>query len=582
MKTLPYADPGTPDLRGPWRYLAWTARRQWRTLAGAASYGSAWMLAQALVPAAVARAIDEGMVAHDTKRLLLWAGVVLLLAATSALAGMMRHRYAVESWMRAAFRVIQLIGRHAIHTGDALPRATPTGKVVATVASDAMRVANPFDVFGRFCASILSYLVVAVILLGSSLRLGLIVLVGVPLLLASLTFVMRPLQRKQAAQREESGHLTELGSDTVAGLRVLRGIGGETTFFHRYQQQSQRVRRHGVAVASPQATLEAAQVLLPGLFIIAVTYLGSRAVFDGSISTGELVAFFGYTAFLVMPLRTATEMAEDLTRAVVSARKVIDVLQVRGDHDSPASASASLPDGPQELVDTASGVRVRPGLLTAVVSARPQDSVALADRLGRFGPDTRGVTYGGVDLVDAPLAQVRSRITVSETDPRLFTGNLRTELDPSGRATDADLLASLQIASADDVLEALVGGLDAEVEERGRSFSGGQRQRIALARALLLAAETLVLVEPTSAVDAHTEARIAGRLAEARRGRTTVVMTASPLLLDHADEVVLCQDGREVARGTHADLLTGSTAYRHVVLRGTDEPDRTPEGVSTR
>ena len=116
---------------------------------------------------------------------------------------------------------------------------------------------------------------------------------------------------------------------------------------------------------------------------------------------------------------------------------------------------------------------------------------------------------------------------------------LREELDPSGAHDDAALLEALSVASGEDVLEALPAGLDSEVEERGRSFSGGQRQRLALARALLTDAETLVLVEPTSAVDAHTESRIAGRLAQARRGRTTVVMTASPLLLDHADDVAV-------------------------------------------
>ncbi|TWP36156.1 ABC transporter ATP-binding protein [Leekyejoonella antrihumi] len=581
MKKLPYADPGTPDLRSPWRYLLWTARGQQRTLFGAAAYGTGWMLSQALVPAAVSLAIDQGIRGHHTGRLVLWSAVVFALAVTSALSGMMRHRYAVESWMRAAFRVVQLIGRHATHTGAALPRSMPTGKVVATVASDAMRVANPFDVFGRFCAAIVSYVVVAILLLSSSVRLGLIVLLGVPVLLASLTLVMRPLQRKQTQQREESGRLTELGSDTVAGLRVLRGIGGEATFLRRYQDQSQRVRRSGVAVAGTQSTLDAAQVLLPGVFIVVVTWLGARAVFDGSISAGELVAFFGYTAFLVMPLRTATEMAEDYTRAIVAAGKVIAVLEVPGDHTDPAHP-VNLPGGPQDLVDATSGIRIHPGRLTAVVSARPEDSAALADRLGRFGPDKDGVTYGGVPVTGAPVAQVRSRIVVSQSDPRLFTGTLRRELDPTESLSDGEILRVLDVASAADVLDALPGGLDAEVEERGRSFSGGQRQRLALARALLTIAETLVLVEPTSAVDAHTESRIAGRLVAARRGRTTVLMTASPLLLDHADEVVLLEDGRETARGTHRELLAHSTAYRRVVVRGEDQNDERPVMEVTR
>jgi len=173
-------------------------------------------------------------------------------------------------------------------------------------------------------------------------------------------------------------------------------------------------------------------------------------------------------------------------------------------------------------------------------------------------------------LLDLPLETVRRRVVVSETDPRLFTGTLRDELDPWGRYDDATILRTLSVASGEDVLEALADGLDSEVEERGRSFSGGQRQRLALTRALLTGAETLVLVEPTSAVDAHTEARIAGRLAAAREGLTTAVMTASPLLLDRADHVLLLQGGIVTARGTHHELLHTNAAYRAVVTRGED------------
>ncbi|MDE9367153.1 ABC transporter ATP-binding protein [Luteipulveratus sp. YIM 133132] len=579
MQPLPYADPGTPDLRGPARFMLWVARGQVRSLSLGVVCGITWMLSQALVPAAVSRAIDDGIRAHDTGRLWLWAGVVLALAVVSAGSGAIRHRFAVENWLRAAFRAVQLIGWHAASTGSALPRTMPTGQVVASVASDAMRLGASYDTFARFVGAIVSYVVVAILLLTSSVRLGLVVLLGVPILLATLTVVMKPLQKRQAAQREESGRLTELGADTVAGLRVLRGIGGEQTFLRRYEEQSQRVRTTGVRVAGLQSTLDAAQVLLPGLFMLVVTWLGARSVHDGSITPGQLVAFYGYAAFLVMPLRTATEMTDKVIRSLVASRKIIAVLQVRSDTVD-ADTVIDLPAGPQPLVDQTSGLTVEPGRLTAVVSARPEDSAALADRLGRFGTTSTDVTFGGTPVADVPLAQLRSRVVVSETDPRLFTGTLRGEIDPQGTASDTELLAALEVASAADVLDALDGGLDAEVEERGRSFSGGQRQRLALARALLTKAETLVLVEPTSAVDAHTEARIAGRLADSRRGRTTVVMTASPLVLDQADVVVLLVEGRELVRGTHAELMATSTAYRRVVVRG-EEHEEDQEEVST-
>lgn len=581
MRTLPYDDPGTPDLTSPTAFLGWVGRGQWRTLALGVVFGIVWMVAQALIPATISQAIDAGIIAGDSAALWRWSGALLGLAALTALAGAARHQMAVTNWLRAAFRAVQLIGWHGARAGEALPRTMPTGDVVATVASDAMRLGGLYDVSARFAGAIVSYVVVAVILLRASQPLGLVVLVGVPVLVGLLSLIVRPLQRRQAHQREESGRLIGLGADTVAGLRVLRGIGGEATFLDRYAAQSRQVREVGFRVAGVQAALDAAQVLLPGVFVVLVTWLGARFAIDGRITPGQLVAFYGYSAFLVMPLRTATEFVDRASRAHIGARKIVRVLRVPSDHADSAAAdltASDLPAADAVLRDERSGVVVRPGRLLGVVCGRPEESAALADRLGRFGLDAEGVTLGGIPLAELPLAEVRRRILVSETDPRLFTGTLRDELDPWGTHSDAEILAALAVASGEDVLEALSDGLDSEVEERGRSFSGGQRQRLALTRALLADAPILVLVEPTSAVDAHTEARIAARLAQLRAGRTTVVMTASPLVLDQADSVVLIEDGAVVTESTHHELMHGrdaaSAAYRAVVVRGADEEAR--------
>ncbi|MBB2985595.1 ABC transporter transmembrane domain-containing protein [Terracoccus luteus] len=577
MIRLPLDDPGTPVLDSPTAYLTWVAKGQRRTLVVAVLFGVVWLVSQALFPAVVGRAIDQGIIGGDLGRLALWCAVLVGLVLVSAASGAVRHRYAVTNWMQAAFRSAQLVGHHAADTGESLTRTVPTGDVVAVVSSDAMRIGGLYDVFARFAGAVVSYVVVALVLLQASTPLGLVVLIGVPVLVGALAFVVRPLQRRQLRQREEAGTLIGLGADTVAGLRVLRGIGGEHTFLQRYRAQSQAVRVVGNRVAGYQAALDAAQVLLPGVFVLIVVWLGARFAVDGQITPGQLVAFYGYTAFLVIPLRTATEMVDRATRAHIGAGKLLRVLRVRPDQtDRPDAAVAGegatdLPAGPAALYDPVTGARIEPGRLTAVVSARPEDSAALADRLGRFGRYAGDVRLGDVRLADAPLAQVRRRIVVSEHDPRLFTGTLRDELDPTGRHDDADLLAALDVASGGDVLEALPGGLDGEVEERGRAFSGGQRQRLALARALLTDADTLVLVEPTSAVDAHTEARVAARLAAARAGRTTVVMTVSPLVLDQADEVLLLESGRVVATGTHHRLMSELPAYRRVVVRGEDD-----------
>jgi len=587
MQRLPYPDPGVPDLRTPLRFLRWVARGQWRTLSWGVIFGVIWMVSQALFPAAVGQAIDLGIIAKNMQALVVWGGVLVGLGAVGALAGAMRHRFAVENWLRASFRCMQLIGYKAADTGEALPRRMPTGEVVATVASDSMRLGGLYDVSARFAGAIVSYVVVAVILLSKSRPLGLVILIGVPVLVSTLSFILRPLQRRQAEQREQSGKLITLGADTVAGLRVLRGIGGEQQFLRRYQEQSQRVRVVGVRVAGVQASLDAAQVLLPGVFVVLVTWLGARFALDGTITPGDLVQFYGYAAFLVMPLRTATEFADRATRAYIAAGKIIRVLSTEPDTkdavatrhsqdtgdlnntDAHATRNATVePPHGVTLTDPASNVTIAPGQLTAIVSARPEESRALADRLGRFGKTRTEVHLDGVSIADLPLATVRRRIVVSEIDPRLFTGSLREELDPHGIHDDEAILSALMVASGEDVMEALPSGLDSDVEERGRSFSGGQRQRLALTRALLTNAETLVLVEPTSAVDTHTEARIAVRLASARAGRTTVVMTSSPLMLDQADAVILLADGKAAARGTHKELMATSPAYKDTVVRG--------------
>lgn len=594
MKTLPFPDPGLPDLRSPDRFLVRVARGQWRTLLAGVVVGIAWMLSMAFMPAVIGLGIDEGIVADDAGALLRWSLAAAGLALIGAATGTLRHRLAVSNFLQGAFRTVQWVSDHAARSGPALSRTVPTGEVVTSVASDSMRVGAVYDVAARLAGSIASFAVVGVILLSRSVTLGLIVLIGVPVLVATLGFVLKPLQRRKDAHREASGRLTTLGADTVTGLRVLRGIGGEETFLRRYVEQSDQVIDRGRRVAPVQATLDSAGVLLPGLFTVVVTWVGARLVVNGAIEPGDLVAFYGYAMFLVVPMSTAVEAVDKYLHGRVAARKVLRILRVPSDDEEqrrlrPGDPATDAPPGPATLADPVTGVEIEPHRLTMIVASRPGDAVALVDRLGRFGAEPTPVTWGGRALADLDLAEVRRRVVVVENDAHLFTGPLREELDVRGSADGEDapredraLFRALLAASGEDVLAALPRGLEEHVAERGRAFSGGQRQRLSLARALLTDAETLVLLEPTSAVDAHTEARIAGRLRDTRDGRTTVVVTTSPLLLDTADHVLFLHEGRLAAAGRHADLVDGPDAdqrYRDVVLRGGDGWDRRPQAV---
>jgi ABC-type multidrug transport system fused ATPase/permease subunit len=564
MRELPLGHPGTPDLRSPTRFLLWVARGQVGTLALAILYGVCWMAALAVVPALVGQAIDQGVDGGDTADLVRGTALILGAGIVSAVAGILRHRTAVINWLTATYRVQQLLVRHAVRLGGSLPRRVPTGEVAAVGSHDAERIGGAMDIVARLAGALASFVVVAVLMLRTSATLGLLVVAGVPLLSAAVAPLLRPLHRRRARHRELVGDLTTVGADTVSGLRVLRGIGGEEVFSGRYAAASREVRAAGVAAARVQSLLDAAEVALPGVFVVVVTWLGARLALTGAISVGELIAFYGYAAFLLLPVRTVTEAADKFTRALVGARRAVEVLALEPELAS-GSTAAEPPPG-SALVDAGSGLVVAPGRLTAVVAGVPEEAAAIADRLGRFADGD--VRLGGVALGDLPLEVVRRRVLVSEHDPRLFTGRLADELDPTGAAPPGRVLAAIHSASATDVLEALPDGLATEVAERGRSFSGGQRQRLVLARALAADPEILVLVEPTSAVDAHTEARIADRLVAARRGRATVVCTTSPLLLDRADTVVLVAGCRVVAEGTHRDLLDTDPRYRAVVTRG--------------
>ncbi|QZN87695.1 ABC transporter ATP-binding protein/permease [Cellulomonas sp. C5510] len=574
------------------RFLLWQAARQPGTLVGGVLFGVLWMLCQVAWPYLLGRAVDEG-VTGEPRDVLGWCGALLAVAVAQAATTTLRHRMAVTNWLRSSLGVARLVGHHSAGTGHAITATTAQGEIVATVSGDTLRLGEMFDVVARLAGGLVAYLCVAAVVAARSSALGVLVLVGVPVLAAALSLLIGPLQRRQQAYRHETGLLTTLGADTVAGLRVLRGIGGEDAFVDRYARQSQRARVAAVEVARTQSWLDGMQVLLPGVLVAALVWAGARLVAAGSLTAGELVTLYGYATFLVVPLRTGAEAAQVFTRGVVAARRVLAVLRIRPAVQDPGDPVEPPPRG-AGLEDTASGLVVAPGRFTAVVDTDPDAAAAVATRLGRFDDAAlrdAPVLWGGVDHRAVRVREVRRRIVVSDTTPHLFAGPLGDGLDvlavrepdrARAHPRHGRIDAALDAAAARETVDALPGGLGAPVAERGRTFSGGQRQRLSLARALLTDAEVLVLVEPTSAVDAHTESLIAGGVRRAREGRTTVVVTESPLLLDRVDVVQVMDHGRVVGSGTHGELLRRADEvgdlYRSVVAR-TSSPAEPEPGV---
>ncbi|MEU6812279.1 ABC transporter ATP-binding protein [Streptomyces sp. NPDC046831] len=570
-----YEDPGTPDCRGGARYLWWlVARQPGRCLAGAV-LASAWMVLLAAAPYLLSRAIDDGLQRGDTAALAGWTGALVATGTVNAWVGVMRHRTMTLVRMDANFRTVKVVVQQAVRLGAALPGRVGAGEVVTIGVGDVQTISQSLTMVGPGIGSVVVCAVVAALLLSLSPLLAVVVLLGVPLTAVVVGPLLGRLQGAEGEYRERQGVLTARIGDLAGGLRVLGGLGGKDLLAGAFRRDSGRLLAQGYRVGAVTSWIQSLGVGLPTLFLAAVTWPAARLAARGEITVGELVSVYGYVAVLVGPVAFLIEMGRQLSRALVAARRVVRLLRLEPAADT---GTREAPAEPSVLHDADSGVRVLPGRLTALVCARPADAVAVVDRLGRYAPSA--ATWGGVPLADVPLAQVRARILVADHEADLFAGPLRELVDGRGEHTEEELTRAVHAAAADDIVRHLPDGLDSPVAAQGRSLSGGQRQRVRLARALLADPEVLLAVEPASALDAHTEAVVAERLRRARPGRTTVVTTTSPLLLDHADTVHYLVDGKVAATGRHRELLTREPGYRALVAREA-EAERTGAAEGT-
>lgn len=560
---LPEIDPGMPDVRSVPRFLWWIGVNQKRIVLTGTFFGIINLLCVAIMPGVLGRGIQA--IADSNKDHLRQAVLfALLLGICQAAAGILRHRRAVGSWISAATRLQQLVARKAVDLGADLPRLVSTGEVSAINSNDVERVARVYDLIPRLSGAIISFIFVSVLLISSSPTLGLLVVIGVPLLGLAIGPIIKPLQARESTQREKLSQSSGLAADTVAGLRILRGIGGEETFLARFRGASQEVRAAAVRTAKMRALLDGLQVILPGTLVVGVIWIGGNLVSQGDLRVGELLAFYGYSAFLMIPLQILTESAQRLTSGTVAARRVMRLLKVEnlqewGEQDFPESFEV--------ITDSISGLKVRRGQFLGVVCDNSLSADELVDRLGGYIEPQR-VEVDGISFSSIHRSSLRGNIYAQEKEPAILSGTIESlfRVPNSGRLTIAE---AIDAASAADILDSLDGdGYSAEVVERGRTLSGGQRQRLSLARTLYVDAPIVVLDDPTSAVDAHTEARIAQRLKMIRGGQTTVTVSNSPLILDHTDEVALIVNGKIVTTGNHFELLKSNSTYRTLVVRG--------------
>ncbi|MFF1443497.1 ABC transporter ATP-binding protein [Streptomyces sp. NPDC058295] len=570
--------------------LTRSVRGQARRVGLGAALGCVHQLGEALVPVLIGVVIDQAVAGQDAGRLALWlvvlAGMYVALSWSFRLGARAGERGAEE----AAHTLRLAIVRRVLDARGGAEEGRLPGELANVATEDAKRVGAVNMALMSGMWAVAGMTASAVWLLLTSVPLGLIVLLGTPVLLWLGHLLSKPLERRSEAEQDRAAHASGVAADLVAGLRVLKGLGAQQAAVERYRRTSRASLAATLRAARAESWQTGLVLALTGGFIALIALVGGRLALDGSLTLGQLVSAVGLALFLLGPLETFAWVNAELAQGRASAARVAEVLAA-----APAvvGGQAPVPD-PVRGELRLRGVRLggpdgvdldlSAGRLTGIAVTDPASAEALLRCLGReTDPESGSVELDGVPLTRLDPAGLRAAVLVAAHDAVLFDGSLAANVTPEAEsrggpaenaeaggtadeAADPRTERAMAAAHADEVARSLPHGAATGVGEGGRSLSGGQRQRVLLARALRAEPPVLVVHDPTTAVDAVTEARIAEGLREIRRGRTTVVVTNSPALLAVADRVVLLDGGRVGAEGTHAELVQADATYRTAVL----------------
>jgi putative ABC transport system ATP-binding protein len=529
--------------------------------------------AEALVPVLIGVIIDRAVGTGEVLALLGWMGVLGLVFASLTTFWRWGARHLVVAKQAETHLLrIEVVERVLDPRGQRT--GMRAGEVLQVATSDAERAAEVLESGLMTTAAGTALTVSAVALLTIDVPLGLAVLVGVPLLVAGLQVLSPRLTRRAEAAQEAAGETTALATDLVRGVRALRGIGARGSAAAAYRASSRATLRASLRAATTSGMYEGLTAAVSGLFLAAVAGFAGWFALAGRISIGELITVVGLAQFIAEPVRLLGFAGQMVAQARASAQRLVRILTA-----PPVLSPGTRTDVPDAGL-TLTGVWYRtlhdltltagPAETVGVVCHDQRDCDALLALLSGSVPaaDHRGsLAIGGVAAADLDLAAHRGAVLVEQHDVALFEGTLLGNLTAGAASTRARLDAAVRAAAAEDIVAAHPAGLDRPVTDQGTTLSGGQRQRIGLARALAAGAPVLVLHEPTTAVDAVTEERIASGIAKLRAGTTTVLVTTSPALLAITDRVVVLDSGRVAATGTHAELAVSDPGYRRTVLR---------------
>nr|WP_276584390.1 ABC transporter ATP-binding protein [Brevibacterium permense] len=549
---------------------------------------SVWQVCEALVPVAIGIIVDRAIIPLSIPALVISIiGLGLLFTVLS-----LGYRFGARlcnSAREHEAHALRVEITHAALTAPSLPADRTSGEILSTASADADTAAASFQQAGRGIASVLGMITAAVFLLIADPVTGLVVLIAVPIGLIIVALPGRSVSVRATAQLEAVASAGRSASDLMHGLRVIKAMGGEPWAVRRYRTTSDAAAEAGVATGERTGRVAGLGALVMSAVLAIVLIVAGLRLIDGQMSVGALIGILGMTAFLTEPMRALADIVGLFAQSHGAADRIARLLTSLDAATSTADATDTLAEAAPttrgtrpSVTTTESGITVTGwptngeareltttgGALTCIVSEDAEDAAVLLAELTShariLGPARMLVAPHDVDLFEGTIG---SNITMVVADDRTEAADHPTGHPPISPEV-------LTASGVDELLDLVDGGLDYRIQELGGNLSGGQRQRVALARALNADPKILVLAEPTTAVDAVTEAKIAQGLCRLRhRGgdQATIILTSSPAFLAAADTVVYRPTSGPLLIGRHADLLETDTdsaaAYRDAVTR---------------
>ena len=567
--------------RRGWGLIARVARERRSGIALGVGVGLLWTAAKVSTGLIVRNAVDQGIIADDPGALRRWSltlGAVAVFSATFT--GLRRYvAFREARWVEASLR--DRLFAHLQRLHFAFHDQTQTGQLMSRANTDLQQIQAFVVMIPLTISNAVTVLSVTVILFVIDPVLTLLALGSLPFMNVVATRFSRRLFPHVMGIQRESADLAAVVEESVAGVRVIKGLGAEGVQAQRLAAEAEDVYDESMSAARVRSRFLPALELLPNIGLIAVLGYGGHQVLNGDLSLGSLLMFNVYIAMLIWPLRMLGMIVAQSQRAAVSAERVDEVFSTEAAVDDPAHP-VSLPGDESRGEVVFQGVRfgylgipvldgfdlrIAPGESVALVGATGSGKTTVARLIPRFyDVDEGGVCLDGVDVRRVGLTELRRAVGIVFEDTFLFSDTIAANIafaDPD--APQAEIERAARLAGAHDFIVNLAEGYGTRIGERGYSLSGGQRQRIAIARAILADPRVLILDDATSAVDPTKEHEIRDALTEVMRGRSTVVIAHRPATIALADRVVLIEEGRAVAEGTHHDLLATDARYRRVL-----------------